>query len=88
MIQKEDYKFGIRYEALLEEVTKDRQEAHAWKATVRKGYPKHYIVRSYPHTCNGLFLWEGDNFPFYGFPEPRYIKNKGILVATLEVFND
>lgn len=75
LTQKEDYKFGIRYEATLEEVTRDRQQAYAWKATARKGYPKHYIVRSYPYTCNGLFLCEGDNFHLYGFPEPRYIKN-------------
>ncbi|KAJ8422214.1 hypothetical protein Cgig2_032931 [Carnegiea gigantea] len=33
-------------------------------------------------------LKRGDNSPFYGFPEPRYIKEKGILVSKLEVFND
>jgi len=69
-------------------MTKANQEAYAQKTATRKGYPKHYTVKLYPHTLNGQFLREGDNFPFDGCPEPHYIKEKGILVSRLEVFND
>ena len=31
---------------------------------------------------------KGDNFPFYGFPEPCYIKEKTLLVLGLEIFNN
>jgi len=46
------------------------------------------MFRPYPLTLNGQFLREGDNFPFYGFLEPCYIKEKGFLLSGLEIFND
>ena len=69
-------------------MAKDRQEAQAQKATVRNGYHKHYIVRPYPLTLNRQFPREENNFPFCGFPEPHYEKEKGIWVLTLDIFNN
>jgi len=49
------------------------------------GRPKNCTIRPYPVTLIGRFLCNGDNFPFYGFLEPCYIKEKGILVSGLEI---
>jgi len=56
--------------------------------TIKKGYWKDDIVKSYLYTLNGQFLHKGNNFPFYGFPGAHYIKDKGIWVLRLEVFSD
>ncbi|KAJ8422386.1 hypothetical protein Cgig2_024804 [Carnegiea gigantea] len=58
------------------------------KTTARREYLKNCTIGPYPLTLNGQFLREGDNFPFYGFPEPCYIKEKGPVVLGLEIFND
>ena len=87
LTKREDYKFRLGYHLTLEEVTKVRQKAQARKAIAKKGYLNHFTIRSYTNTLNGEFLREGDNFPFFNFLEPCHIKEKGILVSVLKVFN-
>ena len=87
-MQREDYKFGLGYHPTPKEIVNARQEAQARKTTARRGHPKNYNVRPHPLTRNGHFLREGDNFTFYGLSEPGYIKDKGLLVLRLEIFND
>jgi len=83
----EDYKFTLGYQPIPEEVARARREAQARKLAAGKGFLKHYAVKPHSHTLNRQFLHKGDNVPLYGFLEPCYIKEKGILVPRVEVFN-
>lgn len=42
----------------------------------------------YPFTLNGYFHHSGDDFPYYGFPKPRFLETHRILFPGFEIFND
>jgi len=79
LVQREDYKFRLEYCLTPEEiVVQARYEVQAQETADRRGYPKNHTIR----------MHEGDNFPFYGFPKPCYIIEKGLLVPRQEIFNN
>ena len=45
-------------------------------------------LKPYRKTLNGQFIKEGDNFPYYGFPEPWTHRATGKRLPGHEIFFD